>query len=47
MKKWMKPAYVMAAVTMIYGFVTLVTLGSTKAPQTYYTATAEDYMFTV
>lgn len=50
MKKFkaLSPAVtVTAAITLLYSFIALFALGSSKAPQSFFTATADDYMFTV
>lgn len=46
-KKLLKPTCLLIAVTVLYSFVALWQLGGTKAPQTFFTATGEDYMFEV
>ncbi|MBE6894830.1 MAG: phospholipid carrier-dependent glycosyltransferase [Ruminococcaceae bacterium] len=47
LKSFVKPNYVLAAVTAVYAFFALFNLGSTKAPQTFFTATDKNYSFTV
>ncbi|MBQ7816163.1 MAG: phospholipid carrier-dependent glycosyltransferase, partial [Oscillospiraceae bacterium] len=47
LKKLCTPQYATAAVTAVYAFFALLNLGSLKAPQTYFVATAENYSFTV
>ncbi|MBR2028554.1 MAG: glycosyltransferase family 39 protein [Oscillospiraceae bacterium] len=46
-KKLFKPNILVAAVTVVYSFAALWQLGSTKAPQTFFTATGDDYIFDV
>ena len=47
LKALLKPHFIVAVITVLYSFVALWQLGSTKAPQTYFVATGEDYSFTV
>jgi len=46
-KKILKPNYAVAFITVIYTFFALFNLGSTKAPQSFFIANGENYMFTV
>lgn len=46
-KKLLKPNITVAAVTVIYALFALFHLGSTKAPQTFFSATEDNYYFTV
>ena len=47
LKTLLKPHILVAALTALYTLVALWNLGSTKAPQTFFTATGDDYMFDV
>ncbi|MBQ6928965.1 MAG: glycosyltransferase family 39 protein [Oscillospiraceae bacterium] len=47
LKSLLKPHILVGIVTVLYTFVALWNLGSTRAPQTYFIATDSDYMFTV
>ena len=46
-KKFITPKYITITVTALYSLVAFFNLGSTKAPQTFYTVTGDDYLFTV
>ena len=46
-KKYLNPRIIMVLITILYSFVAFFALGITKAPQTFFSATMEDYIFTV